>query len=224
MSEREVNLDLQRAERIGLEEAILCAHKTSAQIGEILDHIHADGASCLMTRLDEERYAAIGITYRSLIDYDEVSATGFFNWEGAAPKEPEIAIISAGSSDVPVAREALRTLQYFHLNALPIFDVGVAGLWRLLERIEDIKRFPVVICVAGMDVALPSVLGGLFPGLIVAVPTSVGYGVAAGGTTALHSMLASCSPGIVAVNIDNGYGAACAVLRVLHSRRHSAQV
>jgi NCAIR mutase (PurE)-related protein len=215
MTEHEIKLDLDRAERIGMEEAIFCAHKSHDQIEVVLDRIHAARKSCLLTRLDPQRYAAIKPAYRTLIDYDEASETAFFNWEATAPTDPEVAIITAGSSDIPVAREALRTLNYFRVSALPIFDVGVAGLWRLLERVEDIRQFPIVIAAAGMDAALPSVLGGLYPGLIVAVPTSVGYGVAAGGTTALNAILASCASGVVTVNIDNGYGAACAALRVL---------
>ena len=98
-------------------------------------------------------------------------------------------------------------------------DVGVAGLWRLMGRIDAISKFPIVIAVAGMDAALPTVLGGLIPGLIIAVPTSVGYGVAAGGRTALNALLASCASGIAVVNIDNGYGAACAALRALRMSR-----
>jgi hypothetical protein len=93
----------------------------------------------------------------------------------------------------------------------------VAGLWRLLDRVEEIRRVPVIIAVAGMDAALPTVLGGLVPGVIIGVPTSVGYGVAAEGHSALHSMLSSCAPGLTVMNIDNGYGAACAALRVLRA-------
>lgn len=96
-------------------------------------------------------------------------------------------------------------------------------MWRLLERVDELRELPVVIAVAGMDAALPSVLGGLYPGLIIAVPTSVGYGVATGGNTALNSILASCASGIVTVNIDNGYGAACAALRVLQPQRSRAR-
>lgn len=222
MIEHEINLDLRRAERAGLEEAIFCTHKSNDQIEVILDQTAAEGKSCLLTRLDPDRYSAITPAYRAMIDYDEVSATAFFNWTAEAPGNPEITIITAGSSDIPVAREALRTLGYFHVHALPIFDVGVAGLWRLLERIDDIRRLPIVIAAAGMDAALASVLGGLYPGLIIAVPTSVGYGVAAGGTTALNAILASCASGIVTVNIDNGYGAACAALRALRLRRRQS--
>jgi len=96
--------------------------------------------------------------------------------------------------------------------------VGVAGLWRLMRRLDELRAMPVLIVAAGMDAALPSVIGGLLPGVIIAVPTSVGYGVAAGGHTALNAILASCAPGIVTVNIDNGYGAACAAMRVLGAR------
>lgn len=222
MTEHEINLDLNRAERIGLEEAIFCAHKSSDQIEVILDKVHSQSKSCLLTRLDAGQYTKIRELYRKLLDYDEVSGTAFFNWQDGDLSDPQLAILTAGSSDIPVAREAMRTLSYFRVNALPIFDVGVAGLWRLLERIDDIQRFPVVIAAAGMDAALPSVLGGLFPGLVVAVPTSVGYGVAAGGGTALNAILASCASGIVTVNIDNGYGAACAALRVLQPHRRAA--
>jgi NCAIR mutase (PurE)-related protein len=116
---------------------------------------------------------------------------------------------------VPVAREVSRTLRFSGHDATEIADVGVAGLWRLMRRVEELRGFPVVIVVAGMDAALPSVVAGLVPGLVVGVPTSVGYGVAAGGRAGLDAMLASCAPGLSVVNIDNGYGAACVALRML---------
>lgn len=222
MSEREVKLDLDRAARIGLEEAVLCARKSGDQLEVILDQVHAAGRSSLLTRLDVGQYGAISAAHRARLDYDESSGTAFFNWQPGPVADPELAVLTAGSSDIPVAREALRTLTYFRVNAMPVFDVGVAGLWRLLERVDDLRQFPVAIVAAGMDAALPSVLGGLYPGLIVAVPTSVGYGVAAGGQTALNAILASCASGVVTVNIDNGYGAACAALRVLRPLRSQA--
>ena len=134
---------------------------------------------------------------------------------------PQVAVVTAGTSDVPVAREAVRTLEFNGVACKEVYDVGVAGLWRLMDRVEELARYPVLIAAAGMDAALPSVLGGLVPGLIIAVPTSVGYGVAAGGLTALNTLLASCAPGITVVNIDNGYGAACAALRSLRGRNPS---
>ncbi len=221
MTEQEIKLDLDRTERAGVEESVLCRGKSNEQIEAILDQIRIAGRSCLLTHLDSAQYSAIGVAHRNLLDYDEASATAFFNWRPEPVGDPELTIVTAGSSDIPVAREALRTLAYSRINALPIFDVGVAGLWRLLERIDDIRRFPVTIVAAGMDGALPSVLGGLYPGLVIAVPTSVGYGVANGGTTALNAILSSCASGIVTVNIDNGYGAACAALRALRPARRA---
>ena len=115
-----------------------------------------------------------------------------------------------------VAREAARTLQYYRVGVHEIYDVGVAGLWRLLDRVEQLRDMSVVITVAGMEGTLPSVVAGLVPGLVIAVPVATGYGVAANGITALHSALASCAPGLVVVNVDNGYGAGCAALRMLN--------
>ena len=130
-------------------------------------------------------------------------------------RRARVAILTGGSSDVATSREAARTLEYYGHASLHIPDVGVAGIWRLLDRIHEIRPMRVVIVAAGMEGALPSVVAGLVPGVVVALPTSVGYGVSAGGHAALTSALASCAPGLVTVNIDNGYGAACAALRVL---------
>jgi NCAIR mutase (PurE)-related protein len=120
---------------------------------------------------------------------------------------------------VPVSREAARTLAYYGVPCVEITDVGVAGLWRLMERIDELRRMQVVIAVAGMDAALPTVIGGLVASVVIGVPTSVGYGVAQGGQSALHAMLASCAPGVLVTNIDNGYGAACAAIRILRESR-----
>lgn len=128
-----------------------------------------------------------------------------------------VALVAGGSSDVPVLREAERTLEFHGVASRAFIDVGVAGLWRLTQQLPAIAACPVVIAVAGMEAALPTVLAGLIPSSIIAVPTSVGYGVATGGDAALNAILASCAPGLVAVNIDNGYGAACAALRVLQA-------
>jgi len=205
-------LDLQRAARIGLPEAIFCAGKSPAQIDAIL----ATGQSLLLTRLDPAQHAAL--THAHRLDYDPLSRTAIAGPPPPAVAAP-IAVVTAGTSDIPVAREALRTLAFHGHRATEIADVGVAGLWRLLARVEELRLFPIVIAIAGMDAALPTVLGGLIPGILIGVPTSVGYGVATGGHTALHAMLASCAPGIVLVNIDNGYGAACAAVRVLNARK-----
>jgi NCAIR mutase (PurE)-related protein len=206
-------LDYDRPSRIGFGEAIFCAGKTPAQI----DAIIADAerrSGLLLTRLDPENFARLET--RRLLDYDPLSRTAFLGPVASPAKsEASIAIVTAGTSDLAVALEAARTLQFNGAAFTRIADIGVAGLWRLLSRLEDLKSMPVIIAVAGMDAALPTVLGGLVPGTIIAVPTSVGYGVATGGHAALNAILSSCAPGILAVNIDNGYGAACAALRII---------
>lgn len=206
----DVILDLARERRIGLPEAIFCERKSAAQLAAILE---AAPPRLLLTRLSPEQRAALP----AVLDYDEVSRTAFL---GDCP-EPDgparVAIVAAGSSDLPVAVEAQRTLRFHGIAAERFVDIGVAGLWRLLERRERIAAFPVVIAVAGMEGALFSVLGGLIGGVLIAVPCSNGYGVAAGGHAALTSALASCAPGVLAVNIDNGYGAACAAVRILRT-------
>ena len=213
----EFTLDFARADRIGLEEAVFCAGKSPAQIDAILAAAAGRAARFLLTRLDPDKHAALAAVHRAALDYCPVSRTAVFGVARAVEGPARIAVVAAGTSDVPVAREALRTLAYQGRAATLFADVGVAGLWRLTRRLEEIRAHPVVICVAGMDAALPSVLGGLVAGAVIGVPTSVGYGVAEGGRTALDAMLASCAPGLAVVNIDNGYGAACAALRLLHT-------
>jgi pyridinium-3,5-biscarboxylic acid mononucleotide synthase len=213
----DIKLDLQRQERLGFDEAVFCAAKTVAHLSHILDQAADSNLRLLLTRLSDEQLRELPDAHRARIDYEPISRTGYFG----APHEPfgaaRVAVIAAGTSDVYVSREAARTLRYYGQPNVEITDVGVAGLWRLLERVEEIRRMPVVIAVAGMDAALPTVLGGLVPGVVIGVPTSVGYGVASGGESALRAMLASCAPGLVVMNIDNGYGAACAALRILRA-------
>jgi NCAIR mutase (PurE)-related protein len=216
MSGAEFLLDEARPTRIGFGEAVFCAGKSAAQIADIMD-----GASVpmLFTRLDSDKFAALPPAHQARLDYDVVSRTGYSGVPAPLSGPSGVAIVTAGTSDVPMAREAQRTLRFSGFEAPLIADVGVAGLWRLMRLIDELRALPVLIVAAGMDAALPSVIGGLVPSVIIAIPTSVGYGVAEGGHTALHSILASCAPGILAVNIDNGYGAACAAMRVLGQRR-----
>jgi NCAIR mutase (PurE)-related protein len=169
-----------------------------------------------LTRLDAEKLERLPAPQQQRIDYCALSRTGVFGGAADLAPQVEVAIVAAGTSDAAVAREAARTLRYHGQGSTLILDVGVAGLWRLTRRLEAIRAHPITIVVAGMDAALASVLGGLVAGPIIAVPTSVGYGVATGGGTALNAILASCAPGVATVNIDNGYGAACAALRLLH--------
>ncbi len=213
----DVQIDFDRPARIGLGEAVLCTGKSPRQIAAALSAARDKAAPVLLTRLAEDAWQALDGDLRQAIDYDADSRTGVFGDWTEPTEEPRAAIVTAGTSDLAVAREAARTLLFHGYASLEIADVGVAGLWRLLAREVELREFPVVIVVAGMDGALFSVLGGLIGGVLIAVPTSTGYGVAGGGRSALESALVSCAPGVVAVNIDNGYGAACAALRVLRA-------
>jgi pyridinium-3,5-biscarboxylic acid mononucleotide synthase len=215
MIEHGIRLDLQREARVGFDEAIYCAGKSAGQLDAIIAQAIATGARRLFTRLEEARLDALSPAHRAALAYDAVSRTATLGAGVPMAERPRVAIVGGGSSDLPASREAARTLEYHGERALEVMDVGVAGLWRLMERIDEIRPMRVVIVAAGMEGALTSVVGGLVPGVVVALPTSVGYGVAEGGRAALHSALASCAPGVVTVNIDNGYGAACAALRAL---------
>jgi NCAIR mutase (PurE)-related protein len=212
----EFTFDFGRRERIGLAEAVLCQGKTTAQISKALALARAQDVPLLLTRLSEEVFEALEPAERIEIDYDPLSRTGLFGRTEDPLANGTVAVVTGGTSDLAVAREAMRTLAFYGVGAREIADVGVAGLWRILQHEAELKACPVIIAVAGMEGALFSVIGGLVGGLVIAVPTSNGYGVTRNGETALSAALASCSPGLVAVNIDNGYGAACAALRVLH--------
>jgi NCAIR mutase (PurE)-related protein len=209
-------LDFDRFSRIGLEEAIYCEFKTGKQVNEILKQFMDKNKHCLLTKLNEEKLKQIDSLLKKQIDYCSISNTAFFNFPNhSLSQDNQVAVLCAGTSDLSVAYEAIRTLNYYGKNSLNLFDIGVSGLWRLTEQLEQIQTTSVVIAIAGMEAALPTVLGGLISQPIIAVPTSVGYGVSKGGHTALNALLASCSSGITVVNIDNGYGAACAALRIL---------
>ncbi len=210
-------LDLERQRRIGLPEAVFAAGKSPAQLAAIVAAAEARGAALLLTRLAVENFATLPAALRLRLDHDALSATAFFGATPPVAGPARIAMVTAGTSDLSVAAEAVRTLRFHGEDTLLVADVGVAGLWRLLARVEELRAMRVVIVAAGMDAALPSVIAGLVPGVVIGVPTAVGYGVAAGGQAALHALLASCAPGLVVVNIDNGYGAACAALRALHA-------
>ncbi len=219
MNVPEVRPDVSRGERVGLDEAIFCAGKSVGQIEAILDDARRRAVGLLLTRLSAGQLDGISAAARAALDYDALSGTAFFGTAHARAGAPaaRVAILSAGTSDLPAAREAQRTLAWYGEPAAEFHDVGVAGLWRLTDRLEEIRRFPVLIVAAGMDAALASVVGGLVRGCVIGLPTSVGYGVAAGGRVALDAMLASCAPGLAVVNIDNGYGAACVGLRLLRA-------
>lgn len=215
----EITLDFNRIDRQGFPEAILCGHKSTAQLVEILELAKAKDHPTLFTRLESRQFGEIPDQYSSLMDYDPVSRTAFWGPQPALEDQLDIAIVSAGSSDVPTAKEIKRTLNFAGYPVLEIHDVGVAGIWRLMDRLPDFDQKPIIMAVAGMDAALASVLGGLVEGVVIGVPTSTGYGVSDQGKTALRSMLASCAPGVPVMNIDNGYGAALAGIRILRQLR-----
>jgi len=213
----EVRLDFARDERIGFDEAIFSQGKTVDHLAAILDVAKAKGKPLLLTRLSVAQLEGLPKAHREALQYEPVSRTAFFGEAKKPAGAARVAVVGAGTSDAHVTREVERTLEWNGHVTDSYMDVGVAGLWRLQERIEEIRAHPVVIVVAGMDAALPTVVGGLVGSVVIGVPTSNGYGVAAGGQTALNSMLASCAPGVAVVNIDNGYGAACVALRMLHA-------
>lgn len=215
MSYQDAVLDLNRAARIGLDEAIFCSEKSASQIARILEVAGGRDRCVLLTRLSREKFGELPIQLRNALDYCDTSQTAFLGHLPPVSVSGKIAIVAAGTSDARVTTEAARTLRHAGVDATVVMDVGVAGIWRLMERVDELDRHPIVIAVAGMDAALASVLGGLISSVLICVPTSVGYGAAEGGRTALNAMLSSCAPGLLVCNIDNGYGAACAAIRVL---------
>lgn len=214
--------DTERPARLGMPEAIFCEGKDPAALDAIVTELAARGEPALLTRLWPERQAELLAAGHAAMDYDPGSATAILH--GTLPPRPgTIAVVTAGTSDLRVAAEAQRTLQFSGFTTDLIADVGVAGIHRLFARIDHIRTFDVVIVVAGWDAALASVMGGLARQPVIAVPTSTGYGVAAGGTSALHSMLCSCGQGVLVTNIDNGFGAACGAIRIFNMNARSAQ-
>ncbi|HEY1722457.1 MAG TPA: nickel pincer cofactor biosynthesis protein LarB [Magnetospirillaceae bacterium] len=209
--------DWQRQARTGVPEAVLCDSKSAAQIVRVLALADDRKQSLFLTRLGESRFGELDVGWRQRLDFDPLSQTAILNHGLSHPVVAGVGIVCAGTSDMPVAAEAQRALLFQGIDAPLIGDVGVAGLWRLLDRLDEIRRWRIVIVAAGMEGALFSVIAGQVPGLVIAVPTSVGYGVAANGAAALNSALASCAPGVVVVNIDNGFGAACAAIKLLRA-------
>jgi NCAIR mutase (PurE)-related protein len=210
-----VTFDWDRAKRTGVPEAVFCIGKNREQLAGILDDASARKAAILLTRMTAEQLADLPARHQAALDYDPISKTAIFGELRAIRTSGAVGVVTAGSSDLPVACEATRTLRFFGHEVGLVTDVGVAGLWRLLDKVEQLRGYRVVIAVAGMEGALFSTVTGLVPGLVIAVPSSVGYGVSQGGNAALSSALASCAPGIVVVNIDNGFGAACAAQKIL---------
>ncbi len=210
-------LDHNRLDRIGIAEAILCEGKSNKQINNICKELD-DNTATLLTRLRPNVLLELNKNVKKKISYDSESNTGVYGKLPKLKRNTDVALISAGTSDLPFLLEAKWTLRCAGENCVILSDLGVAGLWRIQKHLKKILKYKIIIAAAGMDGALVSVLGGLIPMPLIALPTSTGYGVSNKGSTALNSMLASCSPGVVVVNIDNGYGAACAAIRILNGK------
>jgi NCAIR mutase (PurE)-related protein len=208
-------VDHHRALRMGLPEVILGEPKTADQIAGIAEELARTGQNVLITRLDATKAAAVTLRVPQL-RYVPLARIGTL--ELAPPvRRPggSVAVVTAGTGDASVAEEACETLHLLGIETLRVYDVGVAGIHRLLDRRAALEACAGIIVAAGMEGALPSVVGGLVSKPIVAVPTSVGYGAHWGGLTPLMAMLSSCAAGVTVVNIDNGFGAAMAMGRML---------
>jgi len=200
-------LDTQRSVRVGFPEVVYCAGKSAAHLRAIVERLLQAGGPILATKASPEQYDAVRDLSGEL-EYDPDARLIVARKPPAAPEgSPYIAVVAAGTSDYPVAEEAAITASMFGQRVERVYDVGVAGLHRLIRRLELIRGARVVVAVAGMEGALVSVLGGLVSAPVIAVPTSVGYGASLGGVAALLAMLNSCASGVSVVNIDNGFGA-----------------
>ncbi len=212
------SVDHHRALRTGAPEVVFGHGKTPGQIVAIARELVRTGQNVLITRLVGQAASEV-LGAMPELTYSELARTATFEQRpppalGTRP----VAVVSAGTGDLPVAEECAETLRAFGVAVERTYDVGVAGIHRLLDKRDVFERTSVVIVVAGMEGALPSVVGGLVPGPVIAVPTSLGYGVSFGGFSALVGMLSSCASGVVVCNIDNGFGAACAAARILRAR------
>jgi NCAIR mutase (PurE)-related protein len=206
-------VDHHRELRTGVPEIVFGAGKTPEQIAAAMRELARRAGAAIATRIDPARAEALRTLVPEVVIH-ELARVAILGAPAARPAVAPIAVVCAGTSDLPVAEEAALVAEFLGAAVVRVSDVGVAGLHRLLARLDAIRDAAIVIAVAGMEAALPSVLGGLVDRPLVAVPTSVGYGVSIDGLVALGAMLASCALGITVVNIDNGVGAAVAAVRM----------
>ena len=210
----------------GIPEVVFAESKSDSQLLNIAQQARDAGQELFLTRVGALQASSLQAGLGNTFYYHAVSSTAFIgesSLEQSRMPEPQnrmatpcIGIVAAGTSDVPVVAEIEQTLLYFGLTTKCFVDVGVASLWRLTDLADELNEYPILIAVAGMEGALFSVLSGLVNAPVIAVPTSVGYGVGAGGHVALNSALCSCSPGLAVVNIDNGFGAAALAMKMLN--------
>ena len=212
---KDINFDFDRQNRIGIIEAIWGEHKNVDQLKKICEQVLDKNELVFITRINFDKAKLILKTYKNGEFYREASCLIIGKNFKKLSTDKKVAIVAGGTSDLSVSLEAKLALEVHGITCKTFIDVGVAGIHRLFNNLEDINKFDVIIVCAGMEGALPTVLGGLIPQPIIAVPVSVGYGVSENGFAALNSMLSSCAPGISVMNIDNGYGAAMAALRII---------
>ena len=206
-------VDHHRALRKGFPEVIWGPGKTSEQIAAIAARLEAHGQPALVTRLEADQARAVQ-EHVAALTYHPVARVGTLGQRPVPHVEDPVCVLSAGTADMPVAEEAVVCAEWLGNRAERVYDVGVAGLHRLLDELDRLAGASVVIVVAGMEGALPSVVGGLTDKPVIAVPTSIGYGASFGGVAALLGMLNSCAAGVTVVNIDNGFGAAAAATSI----------
>jgi hypothetical protein len=209
--------DYPRKQRTGIPEAVLCEGKSDAALLHLAEELSGDkDHPVLFTRLSGRQYELLEGDFATQLDYDAESRTAFLNGKHS-PCPGLVSLVGAGTSDLGVVLEAQRTLEFLGISSKSFVDVGVAGLHRFMDRLDEIVEADVIMIIAGNDAALASVASSLVSKPVIGVPTSVGYGVANGGQTALNAMLASCAQGLTVTNIDNGFGAACAAARIINS-------
>ena len=213
----DIKFDFQRRERLGLIEAIWGQDKSIDQLKRLSESVLSKNEVVFITRINSEKANYLLDLYADARFYEEANCLIIGKNLNKTNTNKKVAIISGGTSDLAVTLEAQLALEIYGVNFQSFIDVGVAGLHRLISHLDEINKYDVLIVCAGMEGALATVVGGLMAQPIIAVPVSVGYGVSKNGETALNSMLSSCSPGISVMNIDNGYGAAMAALRIIKS-------
>jgi NCAIR mutase (PurE)-related protein len=219
MSDKDVRFDWQRADRTGVPEVVFAQGKSASQLQQITASALQRGERVLMTRIDPSDAATLIDAFAHQVCWHEPSSTLSVN---ATRQKPEaalvhpVAIVAAGSSDYYLVSEIEQCLQFLGVSCRCYLDVGVAGLWRLTDLADELNSYSVLIAVAGMEGAMFSVLAGLVSAPVIAVPSTIGYGVSSGGEAALTAALSSCAPGIAVVNIDNGFGAAALAAKILN--------
>ena len=214
----DIRFDFDRQNRLGIIEAIWGEHKSVEQLKKVIQEVLKKGEFVFITRINESKARCLQDIYSNAIFINDANCLVIGENANKVKSDKTVAIVSGGSSDLKVSLEVKTALEIYGITCETFIDVGVAGVHRLFSQLDRINEHDLIIVCAGMEGALATVIGGLLAQPIIGVPVSVGYGVSKDGMVALNSMLASCSPGIMVMNIDNGYGAAMAALRIIKSK------